>query len=305
MKKIILLFLICFSAIRSYSCDACGCSLGGNYFGILPQFNKNFAGLRWSQARFYAYMNHQSELLGPESSNDTYNKLELWGRFYVNKKIQVFAFLPYNSNSMNGTHQSVSSNGLGDVTLMANYLLINTGEDKIKRFKHTLVVGGGVKLPSGKYKLEDQGKLVNPNFQMGTGSTDFLLSTMYTIRYQKIGTNLETGYKINTHNSNNYHFGNQYHITSQVFFWQNVGSFSFLPNAGVYYELGEKHKADDIIQVNTGGSALLSSLGLETYYKTISLGFNFKHPLSQHYNSDDIADITSKDRWTVSLTYNF
>ncbi|MDX1912152.1 MAG: hypothetical protein SFV22_11725 [Saprospiraceae bacterium] len=34
------------------ACDVCGCSIGGNYFGILPQFHRNFAGFRWAQQSF-------------------------------------------------------------------------------------------------------------------------------------------------------------------------------------------------------------------------------------------------------------
>jgi hypothetical protein len=306
MKRYILLMLILsLTSVSAIACDVCGCSLGGNYYGILPQFNKNFVGLRWSQAKFYAYMNHQSEYTKPEYSRDTYSSVELWGRFYVNKKFQVFAFVPYAYNTMRGSEQNVTSQGLSDITVVANYLLFNTGDDKTKKFKHTLMAGGGLKLPTGKFELQDKGKLVNPNFQMGTGSIDFLVSAVYTVRYQKVGLNTETGYKINTRNSNDYLFGNQFHASSQLFYWQNVKAISFLPNAGIYYERAASHKDGRAIQTNTGGSALLASAGLETYFKSFTLGVNYKHPLHQHYNSDDIADITAKDRWSVSMTYNF
>lgn len=304
-KLYILLFFIAAMCYNAKGCDVCGCSLGGNYFGILPQFNKSFAGLRWSQAKFYAHMDHDSEYLDEEYSNDTYNKLELWGRFYLNERFQFFAFVPYSYNDMEGTEQVVSTNGLGDITVLGNYLIINTGEDKESIFKHTWMAGGGVKFPTGNFDLEDQGVLVNPNFQLGTGSTDFIISTIYTLRYGKLGFNSETGYKINTRNSNDYLFGNQFHISGQLFYWQNVGEFSFLPNAGVYYESAEKHKAGNIKQPNTGGTALLLTTGLEVYYKNITLGTNYKYPLTQNYNSDDISTIESKQRWMVSVTYNF
>ena len=306
MKRIIMLGMLIITFFsQSSACDVCGCSLGGNYFGILPLYYKNFVGMRWSQAKFYSYMDHQSEFLPPEYSNDTYSKAELWGRFYVNKKLQVFAFVPYAHNDMNGSEQVVSINGLGDITVMANYLLINTGESKSKKFKHTLIAGGGVKLPTGKFNIEDKGKLVNRNFQIGTGSVDFLIASVYTVRYQKIGTNMEAGYKINTRNNADYIFGNQFHISSQIFYWQNIKPFSLLPNVGVYYEQAPKHKEAKIIQANTGGFALLATAGLEIYYKSFTSGINYKHPLVQHYNSDNIADIQSKDRWMISLTYNF
>lgn len=305
MKKLYVMIVILLLAQAACACDVCGCSLGGSYFGILPQFNKNFVGLRWSQARFHAYMNHQSNYLEPETSDDTYRKLELWGRYYVNKRIQVFAFIPYSFNSMNGTEQVVSSNGLGDITLIGNYLLLNTGEDKTRRFKHTWMAGAGVKLPTGDFNREDNGVLVNPNFQLGTGSTDFLISTVYTLRYQKAGVSVESGYKINTRNKNDYLFGNQFHASSQIFYWQNAGAFSFLPNVGVYYEQADKHKDGNILQPNTGGTSVQLTAGLETYVKNFTVGFTYKHPVSQHYNSDNIADITARDGWSLSLTYNF
>lgn len=305
MKKVFFISLALLAAHGMMACDVCGCSLGGSYFGILPQFNKNFVGLRWSQARFHAYMNHQSDYLKPETSNDTYQKLELWGRYYVNKRIQLFAFIPYSFNSMKGTEQVVSSHGLGDITLIGNYLLLNTGEDKTKKFKHTWMAGAGVKLPTGDSNLEDKGVLVNPNFQLGTGSLDFLLSMVYTLRYQKAGLSVESGYKINTRNRNDYVFGNQFHASSQLFYWQNAGLFAFLPNAGVYFEQAAKHRDGTILQANTGGSSVQLMAGLETYVKGFTVGFTYKHPVNQHYNSDNIADITAKDSWSLSLTYNF
>jgi hypothetical protein len=304
MKKIIILLSLIMITGKSLACDVCGCSLGGNYFGILPMFNKNFVGLRWSQAKFHSYI-HEGSYLPAQYSDDTYSKVELWGRYYINKKFQVFAFVPYVDNDMNGSDQVVSAHGLGDITLMSNYLLFNTGEDSTKLLKHTLMAGGGVKLPTGKYNDEDKGKIINRNFQMGTGSVDFIVAAVYTVRYKKVGANVEAGYKINTRNSNNYLFGNQFHISSQLFYWKNLKSLTLLPNAGLYYETAARHKDGDIIQANTGGSSLLASAGLETYYKYFTIGFNYKHPLTQQYNSDETADITGKDRWTVSLTYNF
>jgi Putative MetA-pathway of phenol degradation len=303
-KLFILGILLIAAALESNACDVCGCSLGGSYYGILPQFQKNFIGLRWSQAKFYAHMNHGA-VLGEEHSHDTYTKLELWGRYYINDKIQVFAFVPYSYNNMKGTEQKIKTQGLGDISILANYLILNTGESKTKKLKHTLMAGAGVKLPTGKYDLEDNGLIVNRNFQLGTGSVDFVMSGVYTIRHQKIGITTETGYKINTRNSHEYRFGNQFHVSGKFFYWHNIKSISLLPNMGVYYEKAARHRDGEIIQTNTGGDALLLSAGLELYYQQFSVGLTFQNPVKQQYNSDEIAEITSKDRLSVSLTYSF
>ncbi len=304
MKKIAAFIIILLAlGYQVSACDVCGCSLGGNYFGILPLYNKNFVGLRWSQAKFHSYI-APSQYLSAQQSNDTYAKVELWGRYYVTKRIQLFAFIPYAYNDMNGTDQVVSASGLGDINIMANYVIMNTGEIATD-FKHTLIAGGGVKLPTGKFNMEDKGKIINRNFQLGTGSVDFNLNAVYTLRYKRAGINLETGYKINTRNSHDYLFGNQYRASAQLFYWQKLGVFSFLPHGGVNYEQAAMHKDGDIIQVNTGGSAWLGSGGMDIYINRFTIGVNYQKPIQQNYNSDQTAGITSKARWTTSLTFNF
>jgi hypothetical protein len=57
--------------------------------------------------------------------------------------------------------------------------------------------------------------------------------------------------------------------------------------------------------VNTGGSAILASAGLDIYISAFTLGVNYQKPMRQHYNSDNTADITSRARWTTTLVYNF
>lgn len=285
------------------ACDVCGCSLGGNYFGILPLYNKNFLGFRWSQARFHSYI-AASQYLDAQESDDTYSKMELWGRYYLTKRIQLFAFIPYIYNDMNGTDQVVAASGLGDINILTNYVLLNNGESK-SDFKHTLIAGGGVKLPTGKFNQEDKGKIINRNFQMGTGSLDFNLNAVYTVRYKKAGVNLEIGYKINTRNRDDYLFGNQYRASAQLFFWEKIGSFALLPHAGVNYEQAAMHRDGDIIQVNTGGTAWLASGGIDIYVKQVTVGLNYQNPVSQSYNSDTSTVITSRARLTASLTFNF
>ncbi|HRI77969.1 MAG TPA: hypothetical protein PLR06_00410 [Cyclobacteriaceae bacterium] len=303
MKQLFVLLLLLFFSIPLFSCDVCGCSLGGNYFGILPLYNKNFIGLRWSQASFHSYI-APTQYHAAQESDDTYSKVELWGRFHISKRIQLFAFVPYVYNDMNGTDQVVFAQGIGDVSIVANYRVINNSEGA-DELKHTLLFGGGIKLPTGKFSLTDKGKIINRNFQMGTGSVDFIGNAVYTMRYRKVGINLETGYKLNTRNSNDYLFGNQFRVSAQLFFWQKIGPLSILPHAGVYFEQADTHWDGDIIQTNTGGSATQGSAGIDFYISHFTLGINFQHPLKQHYNSDITASITSYDMCTATLIFNF
>jgi hypothetical protein len=299
-----MLTIFLLASMAASACDVCGCSLGGNYFGLLPALDKNFVGLRWSQAKFYAYMNHQSDYFQEEYSHDTYRRIELWGRFAIGERVQLFAFVPYLYNDMNGSAQQLRANGLGDISVTGNYRMYKTVDEK-SVFQQTILLGGGVKIPTGSFNMEDRGKLVNPNFQMGTGSLDFMINAIYNIKHKRVGLNAESGYKMNTRNKENYKFGNQFYLSASLLYSINVGAFTFLPNAGVYYEQAANHKEGNVTITNTGGKALFLSAGLETYLKMMSFGVNYKSPLSQTYNSDSIADIEAQERWMVSVTYSF
>jgi hypothetical protein len=294
----------------SYSanaCDVCGCSLGANYFGILPQFNKNFIGLRFSQSKFYAHMHHAGSTLPDEYSNDTYNRAELWGRFYLSQRIQLITFVPYHFNSMAGNEQNAEISGLGDVAVSGQLLLINTGEDMTTKFKHTLRAGLGIKLPTGKSDEQDAGILLNPSFQRGTGSLDFILNGIYTARYGKVGVNTEVGYKINTRNKEDYKFGNQFNSAVTLFYWHGFkkAKVSLLPNSGVYIEQAEKHQDGDVYKANTGGYATFFTYGLETYLGSWAVGFNVKHPMHYNLNTEEGVELKTYDRLIMHVTFSF
>jgi hypothetical protein len=68
---------------------------------------------------------------------------------------------------------TAGTSGFGDVALSLRYAALTTK-------RHRVTVGGGVKLPTGEYKLRDQeGAVSEPTLMPGTGSVDYLLSAMY------------------------------------------------------------------------------------------------------------------------------
>jgi len=97
------------------------------------------------------------------------------------------------------------ASGLGDMRITGRYALAI-------RTKDLLVIGGGLKLPTGEYKLRSsEGGINEPTIMPGTGSYDFLASLFYS--YQIIPHNLDAffsgSYQFNTENNLDYKFGNQ------------------------------------------------------------------------------------------------
>ena len=305
MRNIILLIIIAFVSVTTVSaCDACGSSMGNYYFGIMPQFHKNFVGLRY---RYSTFDSHFSNISKNFVNSETFNTTELWGRYYVTSKMQLLAFVPYNFNAQieNGQHKYL--NGLGDVALLANYNLINTNistDTSLSLLKHSLLVGGGIKLPSGKYNYhtDDPNEVANANFQLGSGSLDFMLNAAYTLRYQKWGVNTDINYKINTPNRNAYRFGNRVSGNMSLFYVQRWGNVMLMPNAGIYAEQSAQNHEQHALVTETGGYLVANTLGIETYFKRLSLGANYQIPLTQNLGEQQIK---ANNRASVHLSFLF
>lgn len=285
-------------------CDVCGCKLGGLYFGIMPQFDSHFIGVRYSSAYFKAAIRYNSEYLEDETSDDTYRRLDITGRFSINEKLKLNFILPYLSNVMNGSHQNIRSHGIGDPMVLLYYQAINNSVNNEDQVKHALLLGGGLKLPLGRFDAEDQGEIINRNFQMGSGSLDYLLSANYTIRRNAIGMNSESSYKINSRNKDEYRFGNQFNFSSYFFYWHEFKAITVLPYTGIYFEQAEKHQNHSAEEVNTGGHATFATLGAQAFKGNMTVNCMYQLPIAQRFNSDALSQIEAGNRFSISVMWN-
>jgi len=302
MKKIMLLAAACWLSWQTaLACDVCGCSIGGQYMGILPQFNSHIVGLRYQYRSFVT--NHPASLLenhGPLRSEEYFHTAELWGRAQLNKRWQAFFFAPYHVFRQSGFGTNVS--GIGDLQLMANYAVLNTA-DSVRTLKQTLLVGAGIKAPTGRFQQDQAGELLNPNLQPGTGSWDFQLNTSYTFRYGKVGFNSEATLRLNTANSNNYRFGNRINAAAKVFYWQQGPNLGWLPYVGLGVELAgvDTDGAGEQLSL-TGGQLWLGEAGVDLYYQRFSIGAAMQVPVFQ-----DLAGglVDSGNRFSARLSVFF
>lgn len=307
MKKI-LLFVAALLALNfsSQACDK-GCTLGGSYFGILPQFHKNFAGLRYSTRSYtitstHTHLHEGMPMTHTDMIEEQYSTVEAWGRFVPVKNVQVLAFVPYAFNQQSTTRGKTNYSGLGDITLLANYSLLNTGDSLRHTVKHTLQLGGGVKLTTGSHKVSPSDEAGTETLLPGTGSTDYLLNGIYTVRLGKMGLSNDITYRLNTANSQGYKFGNRLSASSNLFYWYNVEGITLLPSAGVYYEHAKADAFGDNHAVQQGGDSYFTNLGLNLYIRNVALGGTVQLPVS----STDSHHVTKGNaRTIVNLTYLF
>lgn len=271
-------------------CDVCGCSVGGNSMGILPQFQNNFVGLRH---HFRAYDSKHLTLFPGEIPLKTVEKFyttELWGRYVPSKNIHLFAFIPYNyyAKDEENIHSKVS--GLGDISFLANYVIINTGEYSNSRWKHALQAGTGLKLPTGvSDNIQKHSGLLIPSLQAGTGAFDIPINLIYTVRRNQLGLNIENNYRINMPNRRNYRFGDRFNSSVRIFYWQKFKNMSLLPHVGASYEYGFMDKDRRIKQEYTGSNSVLGNAGIDLYFGRFILNFSTQISVYQHIAQGQIS----------------
>jgi hypothetical protein len=277
MKKF-LLAVICLIGMYSNAaaCDACGCSSGGSYLGTMPQIQRSFIGLRHN---WRSYTVHS--VLNEGNAYENYHSTDLWARYFPHKRVQVLASVPYNYYSRQTDAKTIMTQGLGDISLMAGYMVFNNGDSIGKLWKHTFSVNAGIKLPTGRYNIRNEGLRLNPAMQPGTGSIDYLATLFYSIRYKKVGMAVDANARFCSVNANDYKQGNRYSASAKVFVWQKMGfSSSLLPMAGLTFDYAQQDRDMGTAVAESGGQSLFATLGLEYYYRSFGIGANYQLPVS-------------------------
>jgi hypothetical protein len=319
MKKYIIIFLLIFqygfttendslSTINPFlklpqfsntlleDCDACGCSASGGSMGFASMLNTNFVGIR--------YFNQSYKSTDGLYSNspwyiENFNTIQVWARFPVVKNFQVSALLPYHFHNRETASGKQSISGIGDATILGMYKIYQTHKDSTV-LVHTLQLGGGVKIPFGKFDQANNGS-VNPSYQVGTGSWDFLLATEYVVKRKQFGLNTMLNYVIKTENEKQYRFGNQFNYATTFFYLYEKDKYSIAPQLGfageVYkdnYQLGQKVR-------NTAGDIFMGKLGFEIGKDKFSLGANVMLPIQQNLTG---GNVEANYRWSLNLNYS-
>jgi len=276
-------------------CDACGCSANGGSMGFSSMLNNNFIGVRYVNQR---YTTKEGVFNDSPWIDEYFNTVQVWTRIPITEKIQLSALLPFHFNDRALETGKEQISGLGDLTVMGMYTLFQTHKDSAT-YVHKLQIGAGVKAPTGAYHTANNGTL-NPSFQLGTGSWDYLLLTEYVLKRKRLGLNTALSYTVKSENDKHYQFGNQLNYGTTLFYLLDLNSFKFVPQLGLAGEVYASNRQFKQDVLGTKGDVLFSKIGLEIGRNKFSLGINAMLPVVQHLTD---GNVEANYRWSLNFNY--
>lgn len=282
--------------MEDFDCDACGCSASGGSMGFGSMLNNNFVGLRYMKQ---SYTSRDGIFANSPWIDENFNTIQAWARVPVTDKIQISALVPYHFNERQLTAGTENIEGLGDITVMALYTVFETKKDSTF-FTHKINLGGGVKLPTGKFKEANNLGSVNQSFQLGTGSWDFPIVSEYVIKHKNLGLNTTLNYIFKTENSKNYQYGDQFNYAGTFFYLFDLKSVQIVPQAGLAGEVYQTNQQHGLDLPNTAGDILFSKFGIEAGKDKFSVGINAMLPINQNLSS---GNMEANYRWSINLNY--
>ncbi|MCB2408164.1 transporter [Hymenobacter lucidus] len=322
MKKIYLtLALVGLLLPSAQACDICGC-----FMGITPYDNQSGVSLMHRYRIFNGYQQfgqrpsffpkgvepfvpahpnqddgYRHDHQGDASDYEAYRVVELRGKYFLAQRLELNAFVPYVMNTAQSNGRKLNTAGLGDVTVFAGYHLIRAIETA--GVQSRLIVGGGVKLPTGDFQRQSPAGRRYPMLnQPGTGTTDGFVYANYIGSYRSFGLSLNSSYRRSTRNRFENSLAPSTASFANLFYRVALGDkWQIYPSAQLYYEKTRGEMLEGQLTHEHAINAALLGPGMDIYYQNFSLNTSAQFPLYTA-STDHPA---SAGRMVIALGYSF
>lgn len=335
MKKTFIITLL-LNTYNLFACDVCG-----SFMGITPYDNQSTITMMYRYKSFNGYGNsgqqnhlfpqnlrtinsYTTNTLGTINSSQTlrhgstsssyytppltqrdyeiYTTLEMRAKYFIHKRVELNAIVPLIMNSNRTNEQLQYVTGIGDITAFAAYHLIS--KIMTEKFQHRLIVGAGVKLPVGNYYAKDKnGWRYDFLIQPGTGSIDYMTYMNYIFGYKKTGASINSTYKINGTNYYNERIANSTTNYLNLFYkFRQDKNLKLIPSLQLNHEYTKGLYINDNYQAETTMNIATTGLGLDVFYKNISINTSFHLPV---YEKKSNYNLEMSGKFMIGLTYNF
>lgn len=293
--------LLLFTLGTARACDACGCSMSPSYTALMPGLGGHLVGFWWQHQRYRSFA--ATDLAGTQSAQPEYfNTLEIRTRWQLASRWHLTAILPYAYHLRQHEGKPRKLTGIGDAIALLQWAAIDHNGQSGRQLYHRLAIGLGGKMPTGRFQAPTPNELVNPNFQVGTGSWDALGNLNYTLRWKDWGLSLDGTYRHNGQGPHEYRFGNRFSGIANAFVFKRYGEVELMPNAGLYIEQAQQDTELGYYRTHTGGQAWLANAGMELFWQSFNLGFSYSLPVQQEWN---VGLVEALPRFSMHLNHFF
>ncbi len=281
MLKTFLLAGAILTGTITYGCDVCGCASSSFSLGLLPSSNHHLLGLRTSIRSFKTTHPPLFGIQDP-STKELFTSTDLYGRWKINRRFQMLAVVPYVVNLQSTVERQVNIQGLGDITVLGNYVFVENTDSLTKHYKQSGTFGLGVKVPTGKY---DNTNVNNRNMLPGTGTVDFLATLNYSIQKGSWGYLTESSFTYKTANKYDYQFGHALGTTHLAFYrWVLNENLRILPQLGLNFNHNFRDRINGKITDDSynGGTILNAQATVAVLYRDWAFSANYYAPVFQN-----------------------
>lgn len=265
--QFLLVAMLFFSDVSA--CDICGCGIGGGYLGIMPQFHKNLIGYRYLMSAFLHPNTPFNATNGDPLLRDVYHRHDVWMRYYHGANNQFFVFIPYRMNVReyeSGRRDWIK--GIGDIQWSYLRQIINQSADPERLWRHSLFIGAGLQMPTGKFMQRDlQGRMHPLPIQAGAGAWGYQIQKLYILRWKNFGIQSDLQYRHFQPNELEYQLGDAFVSSINLFhWWQVTPQTALLPIFGIQLEVYGFDTEYRVKKPDTGGKYGLFNAGVDIYY---------------------------------------
>ncbi len=312
-KPYFFLLITFFTVQKLAACDMCGC-----FMGIMPSDKRSFAGMYYRYRSFsgdgvknsamfpegsmrISHSDHEKEDM-PSEDFELYRAVELRARYYLHPRLELNAVFPYLMNNADESGIQTSVNGIGDLSLLLGWQVIDEAETG--KFRHRLLAGTGVKLATGisdvKSKDGDRYPLL---LQGGTGTNDWLTYLTYQVSFDNFGLNLTPLYKVNGENRFEEKIDNSFTSSASLFYRFSVGeNIKILPSAQAYYEFTNGVYVKEVLMESTRMNLMMCGPGIDIYRKNLGLSVS---SLFSCYEEESSSGLKNRIRLMLGLNFYF
>jgi hypothetical protein len=321
MRNLVLLFGLLLP-FASRACDICGC-----FMGITPYDNQSGISLMHRYRSFNGYRTvgqtphffpsgvrpfvpsslnsvdtgYKHDHKNDPSDYEAFRVVELRAKYFLSRRVELNAFVPYVMNTSQINSQQLNVSGLGDVTFFAGYHLIRNIETA--GVQSRLIVGGGVKLPTGAYdRVNAKGVRYPMLSQAGTGTTDGFVYANYIGSFHSFGLSLNGSYRRASENAYRNSLAPSTAAFANLFYRLPLGdNWQVYPSAQLFYEKTDGEMLEgQLTHEHEMNNALLGP-GLDVYYKNFSLNTGVQFPVYTALTDHP----ASAGRLVLALGYSF